>query len=59
MSKLEETLKNDPEINELKEKYFKYFGTWCLYHWDCFPTMEDYIRYMKDKIKEYEDKHAV
>lgn len=58
MSKLEERLKNDLEIKELKEKYFKYFGTWPLYHCDCYSTIEDYIEYMKNKIEKYENEHA-
>lgn len=54
MADLFDLLKNDSEIQELKEKCHEITGKWIPIHYDCFGTIEEYKEYMRNIIKEYE-----
>ena len=51
-----ETLVNDQEIAELRHEYFELYGKGCPYHWDTYDSIEQYRKYLKDKIKEAKEK---
>lgn len=55
MSGLVTLLQNDPEIQELRNKYHELTGEWLPYHWDCFHGIEDYKAYMRKTIKEHDN----
>lgn len=54
MNELIRRLREDLEIQELKQKCHELTGEWIPFHWDCFGDFDEYKEHMRKIIKEYE-----
>ena len=54
MGNLIDILRNDKEVQALRERYHEITGEWLGFHWDCFGSINEYKEYMRNRIKEHD-----
>lgn len=53
MNELIRRLRQDSEIQELKQKCHELTGKWIPFHWDCFRDFDEYKEHMRNVIREH------
>lgn len=41
---------NKPEMEKRRKRFQETFNEWVPFHYDCFETLEDYIKYLEESV---------